>query len=49
MQQAYKEYDKDRTNRIDANDPVAMREMGATRYHEEDYEAATDYWTKAAE
>eukprot|EP00984_Skeletonema_dohrnii_P010490 scaffold4091_cov85-Skeletonema_dohrnii-CCMP3373.AAC.5 len=22
--------------------------MGTTRYHEEDYEAATDYWTKAA-
>jgi len=45
--QAYKEfYDKDRTNRIEANDPVAMREMGATLYHEEDYEAATDYWTK---
>ena len=49
--QAYEEYDKDRANRIKVNDPVAMREMGATLYHEEDYKAATDYWywTKAAE
>ncbi len=35
-------------NRIEANDPVAMCYLGAKRYHEEDYNAAFEYWTKAA-
>ena len=35
--------------RIEANDPVAMCQMGALRCEDDgDYEAALDYWTKAA-
>ena len=34
--------------RIEANDPVAMREMGKGKNHEGDYEAAFDYLTRAA-
>eukprot|EP00986_Skeletonema_menzelii_P016682 scaffold15456_cov57-Skeletonema_menzelii.AAC.1 len=34
--------------RIEANDPVAMREMGTERYIEGDYESAFEYCTKAA-
>ena len=34
--------------RIEANDPVAMREMGWDRYSEGDYKAAFEYWSKAA-
>jgi tetratricopeptide (TPR) repeat protein len=36
-------------NRVKANDPVAMNEMGKTRYHEGNYGEAFEYWTKAAE
>ena len=35
--------------RVEANDPVAMRCMGTERYHEGDYKAAYEYWTKAAD
>ncbi len=35
--------------RVNANDPVAMRFMGTERYHERDYDGAFGYWTKAAE
>ena len=35
--------------RIKANDPVALRQMGVKLYHEGDYDAAFEYWTKAAE
>ena len=34
--------------RIEANDPVAMCEMGAERYDERDYKTAFEYWTRAA-
>eukprot|EP00986_Skeletonema_menzelii_P013027 scaffold7381_cov70-Skeletonema_menzelii.AAC.1 len=34
--------------RIEANDPVAMREMGTERCIEGDYKKAFEYWTKAA-
>jgi TPR repeat protein len=35
--------------RIKANDPAAMREMGADRYNEGNCDSAFEYWTKAAE
>ena len=35
-------------NRIEANDPVAMCEMGTKRKQEGDYNSAFEYWTKAA-
>ena len=34
--------------RVEANDPVAMQEMGRDKYDEGDYNAAFEYWTKAA-
>jgi len=34
--------------RAEANDPVAMRQMGANCAYEGDYSAAFEYWTKAA-
>ena len=34
--------------RIEANDPVAMNQMGGIRYYEGDYKRAFEYWTKAA-
>eukprot|EP00986_Skeletonema_menzelii_P015252 scaffold11358_cov72-Skeletonema_menzelii.AAC.1 len=34
--------------RIEANDPVAMCFMGTERYHEGDYNAAFEYWSRAA-
>ena len=34
--------------RIDKNDPVAMRQMGAKRYKEGDYSIAFEYFTKSA-
>jgi hypothetical protein len=38
-----KEYEKRKTERVEANDPAALREMG-TEYHEEgDYDAAFGY------
>jgi TPR repeat protein len=35
--------------RVEKNDPVAMRQMGAKRYNERDYSSAFEYLTKAAE
>ncbi len=35
--------------RIKANDPAAISEMGTERYHEGDHDAAVEYWTMAAE
>jgi hypothetical protein len=35
--------------RVKANDPVAMSQMGGMRFNEGDYVSAVEYWTKAAE
>jgi TPR repeat protein len=35
--------------RVEANDPVSLRQMGRNRYEEGDYNGAFQYWTKAAE
>jgi tetratricopeptide (TPR) repeat protein len=35
-------------NRVKANDPVAMNEMGKTRYNQGNYGEAFEYYTKAA-
>ena len=44
------EENKKRTmERIKANDPAAMCNMGTERYHEGDHDGAIEYWTKAAE
>jgi tetratricopeptide (TPR) repeat protein len=42
------ELDRDIMNRIEKNDPVALREMGTHRYKEGDYEGALEHFTKAA-
>ena len=42
------EADRNSMKRAEANDPVAMRQMGANCAHEGDYSAAFEYWTKAA-
>ena len=34
--------------RVEANDPVALCDMGKERFHEGDYTAAFEYWSKAA-
>eukprot|EP00985_Skeletonema_marinoi_P033560 scaffold41608_cov204-Skeletonema_marinoi.AAC.1 len=34
--------------RVEANDPVALCQMGRERYEEGDYNGAFQYWTKAA-
>jgi len=34
--------------RVEANDPVAMRQMGTMRRSEGDYDGAFEYWSKAA-
>ncbi len=39
---------KRKMNRIKANDPAAMCNVGTMRYEEGDYEGAVEYWTKAA-
>jgi TPR repeat protein len=43
------EWEKRMMKRIKANDPAAMREMGADRYNEGNCDSAFEYWTKAAE
>ncbi len=40
---------KRKMNRIKANDPVALCQMGTARFHEGDYDTAIKYCTKAAE
>ena len=42
------EGDRDEMKRMMVNDPVALRQMGAKRYEEGDYNVAFDYLTKAA-
>ena len=42
------EADRNSMKRAEANDPVAMRQMGANCAYEGDYSAAFEYWTKAA-
>ena len=42
------EYNRQLMKRIEANDPVAMCFMGTDVYHEGDYKAAFEYWTRAA-
>jgi tetratricopeptide (TPR) repeat protein len=42
------EINKNLMERIKANDPLAIREMGLQRYQEGDFEGAVEYWTKAA-
>ena len=49
LPKSQEEAEKNLMKRAEANDPVAMRQMGiTTRNHEEDYDGAIKYWTKAA-
>ena len=43
-----KEADRKTMKRIEANDPVALRQWGYRRYSEGDHKSAFEYWTKAA-
>eukprot|EP00985_Skeletonema_marinoi_P023202 scaffold15261_cov78-Skeletonema_marinoi.AAC.5 len=43
------DYDKYRMKRVEANDPVALRQWGREQYDKGDYSAAYEYYTKAAE
>ena len=43
------EYDRRMMKRVKANDPAALREMGAKNVGEGDYESAFEYYIKAAE
>ncbi len=40
---------KRKMERVKANDPAALRQLGRKRYDEGDYEGAFEYYTKAAE
>jgi hypothetical protein len=42
------EADRNFMKRVEANDPVALREVGKRRYNEGDYESAFEYSSKAA-
>eukprot|EP00986_Skeletonema_menzelii_P011573 scaffold6013_cov60-Skeletonema_menzelii.AAC.1 len=42
------EFKKRLMKRVEANDPVAMGQMGGIRYYEGDYKKAFEYWSKAA-
>ena len=42
------DFNKKWMKRIEANDPVAMREIGLERYHEGDHKTAFEYGTRAA-
>jgi len=42
------ESDANAMKRVEANDPVALREVGKRYYHEGDYSCAFEYYTKAA-
>ena len=42
------EFEKNRMKRVEANDPVAISQIGAKRHNEGDYNGAFEYWTKAA-
>jgi TPR repeat protein len=43
------EFDKNQMERVKANDPAAMLQMGLTRFRFCDYDGAVEYFTKAAE
>jgi hypothetical protein len=43
------EFHRNVMKRVEANDPVALREVGKRRYNDEDYKIAFEYLTKAAE
>jgi len=43
------EVDKNNLKRIEAKDPVALREIGKERYHEGNYGAALEFLAKAVE
>ena len=43
------EMDKQMMKRIEMNDPAALRQEGAEKYSEGDYQSAFEYWSKAAE
>jgi TPR repeat protein len=43
------EADRNAKKRVEANDPVALREVGKRRGEEGDYKSAFEYWIKAAE
>mmetsp|Transcript_25958 Transcript_25958/g.52060 ORF Transcript_25958/g.52060 Transcript_25958/m.52060 type:complete len:306 (+) Transcript_25958:60-977(+) len=44
-----KDGEKNCMKRVEANDPVALREFGNRRLSERDHVGALEYWTKAAE
>jgi TPR repeat protein len=43
------EHRKRMMERVKANDPVAMSQMGGIRYNEGDYDVSVEYWAKSAE
>jgi TPR repeat protein len=43
------EADRNRMKRVEANDPVALLEVGTRRYEDGDYKSAFEYLSKAAE
>ena len=43
------EADKNNMRRVEANDPVAIRQMGLARYKARDFDRAFEYYTRAAE
>eukprot|EP00986_Skeletonema_menzelii_P002603 scaffold709_cov142-Skeletonema_menzelii.AAC.4 len=48
MPETDEEFNKQLMKRVGANDPFAMCQMGTERYKAGDYNAAFEYWTKAA-
>jgi len=45
----YEEIEMEYERRAEANDPVAMRQLGIRRLEKGDYKSAFEYWTKGAE
>jgi TPR repeat protein len=45
----YEEVDMEYERRVEANDPVAMRQLGIRHFERGDYKSAFEYWTKGAE
>ena len=43
------EGDRNRMNRVEANDPAAIREMGIMHFEREEYDVASKYYRRAAE
>eukprot|EP00986_Skeletonema_menzelii_P007079 scaffold2734_cov76-Skeletonema_menzelii.AAC.3 len=48
MPETKEQINKRLMKRIEANDPVAMRHIGTEKYDEGDFNAAFEYWSKAA-